>query len=104
MNLAQYQDPDVIRQTLKTTPEQEEQLREMLQQNVEFRIPFQVLPLQDCVDLAIFLVRATMVAQSLAVAVRGVGGMIEVATITRTEGLTPIQRRTIRGENERTFI
>ena len=31
-----------------------------------YTIPYSVLPLQDCVDLATFLIRTTMTAQSLA--------------------------------------
>lgn len=63
-----------------------------------FQIPYNVLPLQDCIDLAIFLIRTTIVAQGLAVAVRGVGGPIDVAVITRTEKLRYIQKKQIRGE------
>ena len=61
-------------------------------------IPYDVLPLQDCVDLAVFLVRTTMTAQSLAVVNRGVGGSIEVAAMTRQQGLHWVQRLALRGE------
>lgn len=69
-----------------------------LQALLEFRIPYHVLPLQDCVDLATFLVRTTITAQTLAVGVRGVGGPIEVAVVTRQQGLTFIQQKKLRGE------
>ncbi len=69
-----------------------------LQQAQQLPIPFQFLPLQDCVDLAMFLVRATMDIQTFLVGVRGVGGDIDVATITRTDGFVPIQQKTITGE------
>lgn len=61
-------------------------------------IPYDVLPLQDCVDLAAFLVRTTMTAQSLAVVNRGVGGSIEVAAMTRQQGLQWVQRQELKGE------
>ena len=61
-------------------------------------IPYPFLPLQDCVDLSIFLIRTTMSIQRWQVGIRGVGGAIDVATITRTEGFQPIQRKEIRGE------
>ena len=41
-----------------------------------------------------------MTAQSLSVDVRGVGGMIDVATITRTEGVQWIQQKQLKGEIE----
>lgn len=61
-------------------------------------IPFQFLPLQDCVDLAIFLVKVTATIQKWMLGVRGVGGAVDVATITRTEGFKPIQQKQIEGE------
>lgn len=95
-------DPTVLPQFLErrfslSTPEAVETVR-ALQAESEFRIPYQLLPLQDCVDLAIFLIRGTMTAQGLGVGVRGVGGPVDVAYITRTEGLTYVQRKGIRGE------
>lgn len=62
-------------------------------------IPYDVLPLQDCVDLAVFLVRTTMTAQSLSVVNRGVGGSIEVAAMTRQQGLQWVQRQELKGES-----
>jgi hypothetical protein len=56
------------------------------------------LPLQDCVDLCIFLVRTTIELQKWLVAVRGVGGAIDVATITRTDGFKAIQIKEVRGD------
>ena len=61
-------------------------------------IPIQFLPLQDCVDLAIFLIRSTIAMQKWIVGVRGVGGDIDVATITREAGFVPVQMKSIRGE------
>jgi hypothetical protein len=62
------------------------------------RIPWQFLPLQDCVDLSIFLVRTTITLQKWIVDVRGVGGAVDVATVTRVKGFEYIQQKTITGE------
>jgi hypothetical protein len=62
------------------------------------RIPYQFLPLQDCVNLAIFLIRTTIGAQEVSVTLRGVGGPIDVATITNQKGVKLIQRKEIVGE------
>ncbi|MFH1560576.1 MAG: hypothetical protein ABID84_04105 [Chloroflexota bacterium] len=89
---------EIIRRTVNLDQDQAEELRAALRQNLEFPIPYDVLPVQDCVDLATFLVRSTITAQSLAIGLRGVGGPIDVAVITRTEGLEYVQQKTIHGE------
>ncbi len=61
-------------------------------------IPYQFLSLQDCVDLSIFLIRATISMQKWIVGVRGVGGPIDVAAITKTAGFAAIQEKSISGE------
>lgn len=73
-------------------------LKAELQQHFEYRIPYKVLPLQDCVDLAILLIRTTAGIQALAAEPRGVGGLIEVATITRSEPLKLVQKKSITGD------
>ena len=70
-----------------------------LRTHLAHRIPYDMLPLQDCVNLATFLIRTTIDAQKLSVGVRGVGGIIEVAAVTRTDGLKWIQKKELRGEN-----
>lgn len=72
-----------------------------LRPELEFKIPFNILPLQDCIDLATFLIRTTITAHNLAIGVRGVGGMIEVAYVTRTQPLQFIQRKKLHGESQR---
>jgi hypothetical protein len=91
--------PGLIQQALDLSGEQMQKLMPVLGQ-LEFRFPYQVLPLQDCIDLATFMIRTTVTAQSLSVGIRGVGGPIDVATITRVNGLEFIQRKKIRGETE----
>jgi hypothetical protein len=65
------------------------------------QIPYQFLPLQDCVDLSILLVQTTAQLMEYQTSVRGVGGQIDVATITRQEGFHYVQRKEIRGQIER---
>jgi hypothetical protein len=65
-------------------------------------IPYQFLPLQDCVDLSVFLVTMTSAVQSWTTGLRGVGGEVDVATITRTQGFRPIRQKKIQvwGESD----
>jgi hypothetical protein len=44
-------------------------------------IPWQFLPLQDCVDLSIFLVRSTIELQKWIVGIRGVGGAVAIRPV-----------------------
>jgi 20S proteasome alpha/beta subunit len=90
---------DIVKDSLQLNETQKNDLRTKVRQTVEFPIPYQVLPLQDCVDLAIFLIRSTMVFQDLAVVHRGVGGPIDVAVIRRTGRLEFVQRKELRGES-----
>jgi hypothetical protein len=66
--------------------------------NLAMPIPYQFLPLQDCVDLAIFLIKTTSTLQRWTTGVRGVGGAIDVATITRTDGYSAVQEKRIVGD------
>ena len=75
-----------------------EQLDGELQSRYAITIPYESLPLQDCIDVAAFLIRTTITAQSLSVGPRGVGGTIEIVTITRTGGVQWVQQRQLRGE------
>lgn len=90
--------PELAKKFLSLTDEQRDKLREHLRKELGVRIPYAFLPLQDCVDLAIFMVRTTMAIQSWWVGIRGVGGAIDVATITRTDGFRPVQQKTIMPE------
>jgi hypothetical protein len=74
------------------------ELRQHLQSTLQAPIPFSFLPLQDSIDFAIFLIRTTMVMQHWLVGVRGVGGKIDVAVVTRTEGFKEIQKKKLGGE------
>jgi hypothetical protein len=50
------------------------------------------------VDLSIFLVRTTISLQKWLVGVRGVGGAVDVVTITRTDGIKEVQIKRLVGE------
>jgi hypothetical protein len=58
-------------------------------------IPWQFLSLQDCVSLSAFLIRTTIGIQGWTVDVRGVGGAVDVATITPTKGFRAIKVKEI---------
>lgn len=87
----------IVSNTLHATPAQMTQLGQNLLA-LQMAIPLQAMALQDCVDLAIFFIRTTISGQKLTVGIRGCGGPIDVATITRREGLRWVQRKTITGE------
>lgn len=88
----------IIKNTLKLNDQDCEKVHKALRANLRYPIPYKVLPLQDCIDLAIFLVRSTIIAQHLAIGIRGVGGFIDVAYVTRTNGLTYVQQKKVHGE------
>jgi hypothetical protein len=94
--------PGVVREFLHAPAQlaagQLDPLDTELKNKLQAPIPWQFLPLQDCVDLSIFLIRSTIAMQKWIIDVRGVGGAIDVATITRTEGFQYVQQKKIRGE------
>jgi hypothetical protein len=86
---------ELAKDALELTDEQGDTLLQRWAPELAIRIPYQFLPLQDCVDLATFLVYMTSTVQSWTVGIRGVGGAVDVATITRTEGFRAIQQKKI---------
>jgi len=90
--------PQVVADYLHLAADKVAGLRDHLRSKFNPAIPYQFLPLQDCVDMSIFLIRTTMTIQDWSVRLRGVGGEIDVATITRTEGFCPIQQKHITGD------
>lgn len=85
----------ILKEELDLEAGEVEALEQKLKEVIEYKIPYQVLPLQDCVDLAHLMLRTTMDAQDLSIGMRGVGGPIDLVTITRTDGLKNIQRKSI---------
>ncbi len=86
----------IAKDVLDLTDEQMSELSLRWGIELSLPIPYQFLPLQDCVDLATFLVYMTSTTQGWTVGVRGVGGAVDVATITRTDGFRPVQQKKIK--------
>lgn len=87
--------PLILKGELGLDETQLQKVMAALASSLEFTVPYQVLPLQDCVDLAALMVRTTMEAQNLGIGVRGVGGPTDIAVVTRTEGLKYIRRKSV---------
>jgi hypothetical protein len=90
---------DVIQQQLGFDAAMRNQIVQALRP-LQIQLRLEAMPLQDCVDLAIFFIRTTIEGQRLTVGLRGVGGPIDVAAITRREGLQFIQRKRVIGERQ----
>ncbi len=86
--------PQAVISALGLSGESVTKLEAVLNQ-FELRIPYPVLPLQDCLDLASFLIETTITGQGLSLGIRGVGGVIEVAVITRTEPFRFVQQKVL---------
>lgn len=89
--------PERIAERLGLSDEQKAKIMEVLGEEQTI-FPLQAMGLQDCVDLAILLIQSTISLQRLAVTLRGVGGPVDVVTITRTDGLRGVQLKEIIGE------
>ncbi|MGA2885152.1 MAG: hypothetical protein WCG09_08930 [Halobacteriota archaeon] len=76
----------------------EQNLTVAQKEELQLPFPYDALPLQDAVDLAILLIRATVNVQKLAIMPRTCGGPIDVCTITSADGLRYVQRKEITGE------
>jgi len=88
-------DPNMIQaiqKSLDLSDEQVAKLRAELK-GIEAKIPYQFLPLQDCINLSVLLVRTTIEMQSFYVGLRGVGGEIDVAVITKTGGFQSVKEK-----------
>ncbi len=88
---------ELIANALQLKAPQKEILKKALSQ-LQLQIPFPVLPLQDCIDLAVFLIKTTTAAQNLSIGIRGVGGAVDVAVITQRDGLEIIQQKELVAE------
>ncbi len=83
---------EIVKRALQLNEQQETILMNALAP-LQLQIPFQVLPLQDCIDLAVFLIKTTSSAQNLSIGVRGVGGAVDVAVITQGKGLEVVKQK-----------
>jgi len=87
---------DFLRAEFNLQPLQLEQLKAKMEARFAAGIPYQFLPLQDCVDLAVFLIEDTIRFQQYRTSVvRGVGGPVEVATVTRDGKFQFISRKQV---------
>jgi hypothetical protein len=89
-----------LQSSLNLSPNQIAALKPQMDLHFAAGIPYQFLPLQDCVDLATFLIKNTIEFQKFRTTVRGVGGHVEVATITRDHGFQFVSRRKLMGSKE----
>jgi hypothetical protein len=84
--------PALIKTRLNLSQAQVGELQDCLRL-FEAGVPYQFLPLKDCVNLAIFLIQSTVRFQTFSTKnVRAVGGPVEIATITRS---TPLSRKRV---------
>lgn len=88
--------PELVAKALGLKKQGLAQLEQALQP-LQMPMPIQAMALQDCVNAALFFVGTTIAAQELTMGLRGCGGPIDVAVITRREGLRFVQRKAIRG-------
>jgi hypothetical protein len=88
---------NTVAQALQLQPAQIQTLQNTLAK-YNLQIPYGVLPLQDCIDLAVFFIKTTVAAQNLSIGLRGVGGTIDVAVITQRDGLKIIQQKALKAE------
>jgi len=89
--------PELVKGALNLQPGQMQILKEALKQ-LGISVPWGVLPLQDCIDLSIYLIKTTIAAQNLTIGLRGVGGPIDVAVITAEGGVDIVQQKKLTGE------
>jgi hypothetical protein len=68
-----------------------------IKSNFGLKIPYQFISLQDAVDLSMLLITTTSQLQKYITGVRGVGGPIDMATITGVEGFHYVQHKEIHG-------
>lgn len=90
--------PNLTKDFLGLDDTKRDELDKYLQGQLQAPVPFAFLPLQDCVDLAIFMIRTTIIMQHWVIGIRGVGGAIDVAVITQAKGFEEVQRKKIRGD------
>lgn len=86
---------NLAKEELTLRDNQVTRLKERWAKELKLNIPYRFLPLQDCVDLSTFLVTMTAVIQGWTAGGRAVGGPVDVATITRTQGFQAIRQKQI---------
>jgi hypothetical protein len=87
---------DLLQNNLQLPPAQMAQLQQTITTTLVMPFPVEFMALQDYIDMALFFIRTTIAGQKLTVGIRGCGGPIDVATITRSCGFNFVQRKTIK--------
>lgn len=85
----------IAKDHLKLTDQQTQELAQKWANELSLPVPYQFLPLQDCIDLSAFLVNLTSAVQTWTVGIQGVGGAVDVGIITRTDGFKAIRQKRI---------
>ncbi len=83
--------PEVLRE-LGVPDEQIEPAMGKIEQRLEVRLAPSPMPIQDAIDLALFLVQATIMFSRFGPGAPTVGGPVELAAITRHEGFKWVRR------------
>jgi len=84
--------PSALSKELGLSNEQNEKLKKAIGMYAS-KIPYNVLALQDCIDLAKFYISTTIEAQRLSIGLRGVGGEIDIAIIKRGQKIEFIKQK-----------
>ncbi len=87
--------PELVRRHLALDPRGMKDLRAAIE-ILDLPVPWQAISLQDCVDLAMLGINATIECQALWAAPRECGGPIDVAVITRAAGIRFLRRKELR--------
>lgn len=87
----------LAQQTLGLNQDQVKKLTDALS-SLQLNMPIALMPIQDCVDLAVLFIRTTIEGQRLTATIRGCGGPIDIACVTRNEGFRFVQKKEIKGE------
>ena len=85
----------IIQKMFKKSDAEMQELRGAIDPIAQMPIPYMFLPLQDSINLSILIIETTRTLQSYSIGVRGVGGEIDVATITRSGGFKPYREKSV---------
>lgn len=85
--------PQVIQQHTSMSPDQVKALISALQPQLQAQLITSAMPLQDAIDLAVFMVEVTINWSRFGPGVPSVGGPIEVAAIGKHEGFRWVRRK-----------
>ena len=90
--------PDALTKELNLQPDQVSAMQQTLAK-FQPAVPMAALGLQDCVNMAILLIRTTIGVQGFTLYIRGVGGPIDIAVITLNKDLHFIQQKEVSCES-----